>query len=186
MKTTRYHLERVVEGATANNIDYIKEEFKAVLQSDNEYTRKADYLGFSILSITDKIKLLDEEINELKEYKAKLNEAKELALEVGANVFTEFGIDKIEGAGISSITLTKESRSSKTSLVIRNEQALMDAGFTKTVLDTDSVLEAFNNGDYQELILQNAIVDTKVTVKPQKLRINSRRIKRLASWKMNY
>lgn len=183
MKTTRYHLEKIVEGASANNIDYVKEEFKTILESNKEYTRKADYLGFSILSLTDKVKLLDEQIEELKQYKQKLNEAKDLALEVGATVFTEYGIEKLEGAGISSISITKESKSSKTSLVVRNEQALIDAGFTKVVLDTNAVLDAFNNGDYQELILQNAIVDTKVTVKPQRLRVNRRKtsITRLAS-----
>lgn len=175
MKTTRYHLEKVVQSAKVNNVDYLKSELKDVLESNNDYTKKADYIGYSILSIDEKIKLIDEQLSELKEYKSKLKEAKSLALEVGAKVFNEYGISKIEGVGISSITVSNEIRSKKTSLVIQNEQSLIDAGFYKKVIDEKAILDSYNNGDYQDLILQNCIVETNETVIASKLRVNKRR-----------
>ena len=175
MKTTRYHLEKVVQSAGVNNVDYLKSELKDVLESNNDYTKKADYIGYSILSIDEKVKLIDEQLSELKEYKSKLKEAKSLALEVGAKVFNEYGISKIEGVGISSITVSNEIRSKKTSLVIQNEQSLIDAGFYKKVIDEKAILDSYNNGDYQDLILQNCIVETNETVIPSKLRVNKRR-----------
>lgn len=175
MKTTRYHLQRVVEGASANNVDYVKSEIKDVLESNKPYESKCDYLGYSIISLDDKINLINEQIDELKEYKGKLKEAKALVLEVGAKVFKEYGIEKIEGAGISSITVSKELVSSKVNLVIQNEKALVDAGFYKLVLDEKAVLESYNNDEYKELILQNATIETVENKTASKLRVNKRR-----------
>lgn len=175
MKTTRYHLEKVVEGASANNIDYVKTEIQDVLESNKPYQSKCDYLGYSITSIHDKVNLLDEQISELKEYKQKLKDAKALVLEVGAKVFSEYGIEKIEGAAFSSITISKELVSSKTSLVVKNEKELIDAGFYKLVLDEKAILQSFNDGDYKDLILQNCSIETKEVITNPKLRINKRR-----------
>lgn len=176
MKTTRYHLERVIEGASANNIKYVENEIQEVLESNKDYRTKADYLGFSICSLDDKVQVIEEQVKELLEYKKRLLGARLLAIKVGAEVFKTYGIEKLEGAGIESITLTKESSSSKTNLVIKNEQALIDGGFYKTikVLDTDSILNSYKDGLYHDLILQNAYVDTKVTVIPSMLKVNRR------------
>ena len=69
MKTTRYNFEKALQEAKKSNETWLKEEFKSILESDKYYTRKADYIGFSILSIDDKVASIDEEINELKQLK---------------------------------------------------------------------------------------------------------------------
>ena len=51
------------------SIEWLKEEFRAILESDKDYTRKADYIGFSVLSIDNRIQSIDEEIKELQELK---------------------------------------------------------------------------------------------------------------------
>lgn len=175
MKTTRYHLERVVESTSITNLDYVKDEIKYVLESNKDYRTKADYLGYSICTLDDKVKSIDEQINELKELKQRIKNAKALVLEIGAKVFAEFGIEKIEGNGISSITVSKELISSKTVLNVINTQALIDAGFYIKTIDEKAILESFNNDDYKELILANAEVLTTKTVTPSKLRVNKRR-----------
>lgn len=175
MRTTRNHLERVVQGATETNKAYILEEIKNVLESNKPYEVKCDYLGYSILSLDEKVSLINAQLDELKEYKAKLKLAKSLVLEIGAKVFSCYGIQKIEGAGISSITVSKELKTTKTSLVVREDKPLIDAGFFKVVLDEKAILDAYNNDEYKELILQNCVLETKEVVTVPKLRVNKRR-----------
>lgn len=174
-KTTRNYLERVIEGASANNVQYLASELKEVLESNKAYQSKCDYIGYSIASLDEKASLVDEQIKELKSYKSKLKEAKSLVLEVGAKVFNDYGIQKLEGAGISSITVSKEMKSSKTSLVVLNEQKLIDAGFYTLKLDEKAILESYNNDEYKELILQNCTIETKEIITKPKLRVNKRR-----------
>lgn len=175
MKTTRYHLERVVQNASVTNEDYLKQELREVLESNKPYESKCDYLGYSILSLDEKIKVIDEQLEELKQYKQKLKDAKSLVLEVGASIFTEYGISKIEGGGISSITVSKELRSSKSVLSVKDEKPLIDAGFYKLSLDEKALLDSYNNGEYIELIEKYCSVQTIESITKPKLRVNRRR-----------
>ncbi|WP_458699925.1 siphovirus Gp157 family protein [Sulfurospirillum sp. 1307] len=174
MKTTRYRFEQSVQEANASNLEWLKEEYKSILQSNKDYTRKADYIGFSIISIDTKMQSLDDEIKELQHLKKNLKLAKEVALKVGAEVFSEFGIDKLEGAGISSITINKPKVSSKNKLIVHKEEPLIQAGFYKKVIDTDTILEAYKNGEYIDLI--NKFCSIETINYPTKLKINKRRI----------
>lgn len=174
-KLTRYRFEAVVQDTTEHRSEYLTNEFINILESNKPYQSKADYIGYSILSIDEKISLLDDEIENLKTYKQKLKRAKEIALEVGAKVFNSYGISKIEGAGISSITVTNKTETSKLELTIINEEALIQQGFYKKVLDENKVLEAYLQEDYKEFILQNAKVEKVINIKPSKLRINKRK-----------
>ena len=176
MKTTRYRFEQSVQEATDASIGYLTSEFKTILESNKDFTRKCDYIGFSIASIDSKVASLDEEIKELQQYKKKLKLAKDIALRIGAEVFGEYGIDKLEGAGISSITVTKPTSKQKYNLEILDADALIAAGYCKTTVDEDAVLQAYHleNRDlekvlpYSKLTLENSIT-------PSKLKINKRR-----------
>lgn len=46
MKTQRYNFERQVEKASLESQDWLKREFRTILESDKDFTRKADYIGF--------------------------------------------------------------------------------------------------------------------------------------------
>ena len=107
-KLTRYRFEAAVQDATQFSKEYLTQEYIEVLESNKPYQKKCDYIGFSLLSIDEKISLIDDEIQNLKDYKQRLTEAQEIALRVGAKVFDSYGITKIEGANISAkIGLTR-------------------------------------------------------------------------------
>jgi len=175
MKTTRYKFEQTVQSTTAKTTEWLKEEFKAILESDKDYTRKADYIGFSVLSIDTRVQSLDEEIKELQGLKKQLKIAKELVLETGAQVFIAYGIDKLDGAGISSITLTGATTTDKTKLVIENIDALIKAGFYKKVLDEEMLKDLYDNPQYSDIIRTYTHLDVVSTPKPAKIRINKRK-----------
>ena len=175
MKTTRYQFEQTVQNTTAKTVEWLKEEFRAILESDKDYTRKADYIGFSVLSIDQRIQSLDEEIKELQSLKKQLKTAKEIVLETGAQIFLEYGIDKIDGAGISSITFTGATTTEKNKLVIDNPEPLIEAGLYKKVVDEELVAQYYTSDKYAQVIQENAHIEVISTPKPAKIRINKRR-----------
>jgi len=182
MKTVRYRFERELEKVTADTKakTWLKDEFKTILESEKEFTRKTDYIGFSIVSIDKKVQGIEEELKELQELKRGLKQAKEIALEIGAEVLSEYGIEKLEGTGISSITLTEPSMSSKLKLDVFDGEALMDAGYYKKVVDEEAVLEALFGADERERLKDFCDVDLGLSKKPPKLKVNKRRSKKVA------
>jgi hypothetical protein len=174
-KLTRNRFEAIVQDVTESSKNYLKQEFKDLLESNKPYTTKADHISYSITSIDEKISLLDDQLKELQEYKKRLKSAKEIVLTSGAEVFNEYGISKIEGGVFSSITTTKELTSTKLQITVINEQALVDAGIYKKVIDTKLIEEYYSNDEYKELIKAHTDIKTVTTVKPSKLKINKRR-----------
>ena len=175
-KLIRNRFEQAIQDVTNNSKQWLEDEFKAVLESNKPYQSKCDYIGYSIASIDNKVSLLDDEIKYLQEYEKRLKSAKDITLSVGANVFEQYGITKIEGGGISSITLTKATSTSKHQLNIINEQALIDGGFYKKVVDTAKIQSSYINDEYKEFIEANTTLETITTTKPAKLRINKRKV----------
>lgn len=175
MKTTRYKFEQTVQSVNAKSIEWLKEEFRAILESDKDYTRKADFIGFSVISIDQRIQSIDEEIKELQDLKKSLKTAKEIVLETGAQIFLEYGIDKLDGAGISSITFTGATTTDKTKLIIENTDALIESGFYKKVLDEEMIKDLYDNPQYSEIIKANTRLDVTSVPKPAKIKINKRR-----------
>jgi len=175
MKTTRFKFETAVQSATAKTTEWLKEEFRAILESDKDYTRKADYIGFSVLSIDQRIQSLDEELKELQGLKKQLKTAKEIVLQTGAEIFLEYGIDKIDGAGISSITYTGAVTQDKSKLVIDNADALIEAGFFRKVVDEEMVAQYYTSEKYGHIIQEHAHIEVVSTPKPAKIKINKRR-----------
>jgi hypothetical protein len=175
MKLQRYRFERVVQEITKENIIWLKGEFKSILESNKSYESKCDYIGYSILSTDEKIQVLDEQIKELQSYKKKLKEAKAIVLDVGADVFESYGITKIEGGGISSITVTPSSSKINKSIEVHNEQALIDAGFYKKVLDIALVEKYHECGEYTDIIEANAEIKYEEVTSSSKLKVNKRR-----------
>ena len=174
-QTNRYALERDIENATSNNRLWLKERFKEVLESDKDASRKCDYLGYSILNLDAKVHLLEEEIKELRHLKEHLTSAKALALEVGAELFSEYGINKLEGAGISSITVYQALHAPKLTITVNNEAALIKAGFVKEVVDIAAIKEAYESGQYRKLIEEHCVVSCDVKEEAKRLKINKRR-----------
>jgi len=175
MKTTRYKFEQTVQSATGKTVEWLKDEFRAILESDKDYTRKADYIGFSVLSIDQRIQSIDEELKELQSLKKSLKSAKEIVLETGAQIFLEYGIDKIDGAGISSITFTGATTVDKSRLIVDNPDALIEAGLYRKVVDEEMVAQFYTSDKYGDIIQANAHIEITSTPKPAKIKINKRR-----------
>ena len=175
MKTTRYKFEQAVQEVKEQNVEWLKEEFIAILESDKDYTRKADYIGLSIVSIDEKAASLDEEIKELQQLKLKLKLSKELALRVGAEVFTQYGIEKLEGASISSLTLTPVKTKELKNLEVYNENELIKRGYYKLILDEEEVIKELETLEGKYELLGIASLVTKEVQTIAKLKINKRR-----------
>ena len=175
MKTTRYKFEQLVQEAKDESKDWLRDEFKAILESDKDFTRKCDYIGLSIASIDDKVASLDEEIKELQEYKKRLKAAKEIVLTTGAEIFAEYGIDKLEGASISSLTLTPAKTKEIKSLEVYNEDELIKRGYYKLILDEEVILKELETleGKYELMGVASLVIREERTI--PKLKINKRR-----------
>ena len=176
MKTTRYRFEQAIQEVREDREEWLRGEFRDIFESDKDFTRKADYIGFSILSLDAKVASLDEEIKELQQIKKELKIAKTITLSIGAEVIAEYGIDKIEGAGISSITVTPSS--SKTVPVvddITNEEALLDAGYFVRELNEDKIISDYRAGHNKEFIKRHCSVFCRTVIKLPLLKVNKRR-----------
>ena len=109
------------------------------------------------------------------EFSIELKAAKEIALTTGAEIFKEYGIDKIEGLGISSITIGKESIKTKTKLKILNEDSLIKEGYFKVILDQDAIIQAYSKADERAKILNYCEVSLISEKSNAKLKINKKR-----------
>ena len=175
MKTTRYRFEQAIQEVKADTTEWLKDEFRSILESDKDFTRKADYLGFSIASIDAKMLSLDEEIKELQTLKKSLKSSKEIVVKIGASVLSEYGIDRIEGAGISSITIAKEVSREVQKLEILDEEALIQYGYYLKVVDEDAVIKAYNTSHTRDRISAYCRVTKELLTTPAKLKVNKRR-----------
>ena len=153
------------------------DEFKSVLESEKDYTRKCDYIGFSIASIDSKVASINEEIQELQQLKKALKSAKDIALIIGAELFREYGIEKLEGAGISSIAITQSTTKIYQTLTIRDADALIALEYYKKVVDEDAIAHIHHNNKSEELtkVLPYSTMTTEEVTTPAKLKINKRR-----------
>ncbi len=107
--------------------------------------------------------------------KANLKTAKELVLTTGAEVFKEYGIEKIEGAGISSLSIVKPTIKTKTVITPQNIDLLIESGFYKKVIDIDAICDAYEYSNYTALIEKSCKVEKITTTSEAKLRVNKRR-----------
>ncbi len=175
MKTTRYRFEKAIQEVKVDTTEWLKDEFRSILESDKDFTRKADYIGFSIASIDAKMLSLDEEVKELQTLKRSLKSAKDIVVKIGASVLSEYGIDRIEGAGISSITIAKEVSREVQKLEILDAEALIQYGYYTKVVDEDAVIRAYNTSHTRDKIGNYCRVTKEVLTTPAKLKINKRR-----------
>lgn len=98
-----------------------------------------------------------------------------MAVEVGAEVLNEYGISKIEGGGISSITTTTSTVATKYHFASINEEEFINQGFYTKVLDEKRIMKCYQDGEYLDFINTNAKIISVALTTPSKLRINKRK-----------
>ena len=175
MKMTNYRLQTEIENINTDKTEWFKNYVRQVLESNKPYHAKADYIGLSIKELDNKIAYIAEDIKELQALKKNLSTAKITALEATATVLAEYGIDRLDGTTISSITITPPKTKLKESFKIINAEALIELGYFKVVVDENAVKEAMSTLEGMNEIdkfVEVGIVKEEV---PAKIKVNFRR-----------
>ena len=176
MKTTNYRLQTEIEHLTpTSQKDWFKNYVREILESDKPYHVKADYIGLSFQELQNKIDYLSSDIKELQQLKKTLSEAKTIAQEATASVLAEYGIERIDGTAISSLTITSSKIKTKDKLVITDPYALMALGYTKVTVDEKAVAEAMSTLEGMDEI--DKFVEVSVTTEevPARIKVNAKR-----------
>ena len=176
MKLVNYKLQTQMENLNEDSTNqYFKEYLKSILEANTPYFQKADYIGLSLQEIASKIEYIGTDIRELQAYKKKLQTALALAKELVADVFIQNGVDRVDGNLISSLTLQAESISTKSDVVILDENKVMGLGYVKFTPDIEAIKIAINTAKgKKELEGLVSVITETTTIKP-KVKVNSKK-----------
>ena len=175
MKMTNYRLQTEIENINTGKTEWFKNYVRQVLESNKPYHAKADYIGLSIKELDNKIAYISDDIKELQALKKNLTLAKTTALEATAEVLAEYGIDRLDGTAISSITITPSKTKIKDTLNIINSEELIKLGYFRVVVDEQSVKEAMSTLDGMNEIDKFVEIDVVKEEIPAKIKVNFRR-----------
>ena len=176
MKLVNYKLQTQMENLNEDSTNqYFKEYLKSILEANTPYFQKADYIGLSLQEIASKIEYIGTDIRELQAYKKKLQTALTLAKELVADVFIQNGVDRVDGNFISSLTLQEESISTKSDVVILDENKVMGLGYVKFTPDIEAIKIALETSKgKKELEGLVSVITETTTIKP-KVKVNSKK-----------
>jgi len=175
MKMTNYRLQTEIENISTDKTEWFKNYVRQVLESNKPYHAKADYIGLSIKELDNKISYISDDIKELQTLKKNLTLAKTTALEATAEVLAEYGIDRLDGTAISSITITPSKTKIKDTLTIINSEELIKLGYFRVVVDEQSVKEAMSTLEGMNEIDKYVKVGVVKEEVPAKIKVNFRR-----------
>ncbi len=175
MKMTNYRLQTEIENIKEDKQEWFKNYVRQVLESNKPYHAKADYIGLSIKEIENKISYISDDIKELQALKKNLTTAKTTALEATATVLAEYGIDRLDGTSISSITITPHKTKLKETFKITDADALIKLGYFSVVVDEQSVKDAMLTVEGMNEIDSYVEVDIVSEEIPAKIKVNTRR-----------
>lgn len=175
MKMTNYRLQSEIETLKEENKqEWFKNYVRQVLESNKPYHAKADYIGLSIHELQNKIDYLSEDIKEMSALKKSLTNAKSIALEAIATVLAEYGIKRLDGTMISSITITPKKVKFNETFKIIDPKALIQLGYYTVVVDEQAVREAMSTLEGMNDV--DAYVEVGVSTEeiPACIRVNTR------------
>ena len=176
MKTNNYRLQTEIEHLSpAHQKDWFRNYLKEVLESDKPYYVKSDYIALSFMELDNKIGYLGNEIKALTALKKKLSEAKTLGLEISAQILQEYGIEKMEGTAISSLTITPQKVKQKETIRIKEPNKVMELGYVSFSVDEKAVKEALKHTEMFEQLDPYVDVSLEDETVPAKLKINKKR-----------
>jgi hypothetical protein len=105
-----------------------------------------DYIGMALDNIDSAKERIKNAIAELTEIRKSL-ESQEAVIKIGVSEWlTSNGIEKLQGDRISSISILEKKESKE--LIVDNEEACINAGHFKMVIDKTSVKNALFEGDF--------------------------------------
>ena len=148
----------------------------AILENQNiSFYSKSDRIAEAFVSLDSKIDYLKEQQKLLASLKKQLEIAKTNGKEQVAKALLSFGIDKLEGLAISSITVSDATDETSTKLEILDEKALIHAGYFSVILDTKAVENALISADQRHEVEEFADMKIELVHKPATIRINRRK-----------
>ena len=151
-----------------------KEEIKSLLEDTNKKEfEKADLIAEMFLDIDEKIDYLKSQIKLLNTIKKQLETSKQKAKEIIAEIFNEYGIDRLNGVMVSSLTITPSKEEVKEHIVIKDEEALIKLGYAK--VDEKKLKDALYTDKYNE-IEPYIDIELENILKPATVKINKRKI----------
>ena len=176
MKLVNYKLQTQMENLNESSTNtHFKEYLKSILEdTSTPYFQKADYIGLSLQEIASKIEYIGTDIRELQTYKKRLQTALTLAKELVADVLIQNGVDRVDGNFISSLTLQSESISTKSEVLIFDENKVMTLGYVKFTPDIEAIKIALNTAKGKELEGLVSVITETTTIKP-KVKVNSKK-----------
>lgn len=136
---------------------------------------KADQIADAFISLDSKLDYIVEQQRLLASLKKQIEIAKELAKEEVSKALLSFGVSKLEGMKVSSITASKETVKSVAKLQILNEDELLKAGYFKVELDLQAIEEALLSADKREEVQDYADMKIEKVIKGATIRINKRK-----------
>jgi len=178
MKMTNYRLQTEIESLSSDKSqEFFTEYIRSIIQDFSKpYYQRTDYVGLSLQEVKSKIDTLAQDIRELQQLKTRLSDSLDIAKEITANVLLENGIDRMDGNIISSLTLTKESSKTKTTLKVLDTASVMRLGYIKYEPDLDAIEQAMKTQEgLEELDAFVSIASTTETI-PSKIKVNTKRI----------
>ena len=175
MKMTNYRLQNEMENINPQNLNWFKDYVRQVLESDKPYYAKADYIGLSIKEIQNKLDYLSDDIKEITALKKTLTRAKAIALEATAEVLAEYGIDRLDGTSISSITITPSKTKSKETFEIIDEKELISLGYFSVIIDEQSVKDAMSTIEGMNEVDKYVKVGVSTEEVPARIKVNGKR-----------
>ena len=107
--------------------------------------------------------------------KKNLSLAKATALEATAAVLSEYGIDRLDGTSISSITITPKKTKLTETFKIINPDALIKLGYYTVIVDEQSVKDAMLTVEGMEAIDKYVEVGVSTEEIHAKIKVNARR-----------
>ena len=178
MKLVNYKLQTQMENLNESSTNiHFKDYLKSILEDTNTpYFQKADYIGLSLQEIASKIEYIGTDIRELQAYKKKLQTALALAKELVADVLIQNGVDRVDGNLISSLTLQAESISTKSDLIILDENKVMTLGYVKFSVDIEAIEKALQTKEGKKELKKYVEVMPITVTTPAKIKVNTKRV----------
>jgi len=177
MKLVNYQLQSQIELLSSEKpTEFFADYIRTIIEDNSKpYHQRADYVGLSLNELKSKIDFLTQDIRELQQLKKKLTSALDIAKEITASVFEANGIDRIDGNIISSLTLTKPSVKTKTSLVVTDAEAVMRLGYIKYEPDIEEITLAMKTVNGFKELDAFVSVSSEDVITPAKIKINTKR-----------
>ncbi len=120
---------------------------------------------------------MSEDIKEMTALKKSLTASKTTALEATATVLAEYGINRLDGTSISSITITPKKTKLKETFKIKDSgiDALIKLGFYTVIVDEQAVRAEMLTVEGMDAIDEFVEVGVVSEETPSRIKVNSRK-----------